>query len=305
MIEYHAPALSDRDWVKSCAAQGTSRGSEYGFTTLFLWGKAYDQSLALVDGFLSVHAHGPLGCSYLWPAGAGDLSAVLDQLEADAAARGCSFRLIGMTPDAVEALERLRPGQFRIDPDRSAWDYLYEIDKLADLGGRKLHSKRNHCKRFQENNPDWVYEDLTPDHIPECLEMARAWEKSGREREGARGAESIGMEESAMLTAMEHFDRLALEGGLIRAEGRVVAWTMGGPLTNDTFDVHFEKAYGEIQGAYAMINREFARRVRERHPEIRYLNREEDMGLESLRKAKSSYYPDLMAEKYTAVRKYP
>ena len=305
MIEYHAPALSDRDWVTACSAQGTSRGSEYGFTTLFLWGKAYDQSLALVDGFLSVRAHGPLGCSYLWPAGTGDLSAVLAQLEADADARGCSFRLIGMTPDAVEELERLRPGQFRTDPDRNAWDYLYEIDKLADLGGRKLHSKRNHCKRFQENNPDWVYEDLTPAHIPECLEMAREWEKAGREREGAKGAESIGMEETAILTAMEHFDRLALEGGLIRVEGRVIAWTMGGPLTPDTFDVHFEKAYGEIQGAYAMINREFARRVRERHPEIRYMNREEDMGLESLRKAKSSYYPDLMAEKYTAVRKHP
>jgi hypothetical protein len=86
-------------------------------------------------------------------------------------------------------------------------------------------------------------------------------------------------------------------------DGKVVAFTMGDKLPSDAFDVHFEKAYGNIQGAYPMINREFARRVRERHPDVRYLNREDDMGLEGLRKAKESYYPDLMVEKYRAVRK--
>ena len=75
---------------------------------------------------------------------------------------------------------------------------------------------------------------------------------------------------------------------------------MGDLLSADTYDVHFEKAYGELQGAYAMINREFARRVRQRHPQVRYLNREDDMGVEGLRKAKESYYPDLMVEKFSA-----
>ena len=102
---------------------------------------------------------------------------------------------------------------------------------------------------------------------------------------------------------MEHYHELGLEGGLIRVYGEVVAFTMGDMLCADTFDVHFEKAYGELQGAYAMINREFARQVRARHPEIKYLNREDDMGVEGLRKAKQSYYPDLMVEKHTAVMK--
>ena len=87
--------------------------------------------------------------------------------------------------------------------------------------------------------------------------------------------------------------------------GEVVAFTIGDRLSADTYDVHFEKAYGELQGAYAMINREFARWVRQRHPEVKYLNREDDMGVEGLRKAKESYYPDLMVEKYAAVMKHP
>ena len=81
----------------------------------------------------------------------------------------------------------------------------------------------------------------------------------------------------------------------------MVAFTMGDPLSSDTYDVHFEKAYGEMQGAYAIINREFARWIRTNHPDIRYLNREDDMGVPGLRKAKESYYPDLMVEKHAAV----
>ncbi|NLF34937.1 MAG: DUF2156 domain-containing protein, partial [Clostridiales bacterium] len=109
-------------------------------------------------------------------------------------------------------------------------------------------------------------------------------------------------EDKALHLATRDFNALGLEGGLLRVYGEVVAFTIGDRLTEDTYDVHFEKAYPELPGAYAMINREFARRMRELHPELRYFNREDDMGLEGLRKAKESYYPDLMAEKHTAVR---
>lgn len=78
---------------------------------------------------------------------------------------------------------------------------------------------------------------------------------------------------------------------------------MGSPISADTFDVHFEKAYGEIQGAYPMINREFARWLQANRPGVRWLNREDDMGLEGLRKSKESYYPDRMVEKSAAIRR--
>lgn len=303
MIDFQIPQPGDKAWVDERTAKGNYRGCEYSFTNLLVWGAAYDQRIADVEGFLVVRVRGSLGYGYLWPAGEGALDRVLSLLEADAGERGEAFRLVCITPEQVQELERLRPGQFDVFPDRNGFDYLYDIDKLADLGGRKLHSKRNHCTRFQDNNPTWIYEDMTPEALEECLDMDEQWDRLSREREGAQEAEDMTNERKALLLSAKYFKELKLEGGLLRVFGEVVAFTMGDLLSRDTFDVHFEKAYSELQGAYPMINREFARRVRERHPEVRYLNREDDMGLEGLRRAKESYYPDLMVEKHWAVKK--
>ena len=303
MIDFRVPEVGDRTWVDGCLAQGNYRGCEYSFTNLFAWSAAYDQRIARVDGFLTAHLRGNLGCGYLWPAGGGDLRGVLAALEADAAERGNPFRLLCLTPRQTEELETLCPGEFAFAEDRDGFDYLYDINKLSDLGGRKLHGKRNHCNQFEQANETWIYEDLTAAMLPECLEMDAEWDKRSREREGADEADDMTNEKAALRLAADNFAALGLEGGAIRVFGEIVAFTMGGPLSQDTFDVHFEKAYSELQGAFPMINREFARRVRARHPAIVYLNREDDMGIEGLRKSKLSYYPDLMVEKHSAVRR--
>lgn len=302
MIEFQLPQLSDKPWVDELLRQADYRGCEYNFTNLFCWSAAYDQRIARVDGFLVAHLCGSLGCSYAYPAGRGDVSAAIGALEQDADERGVPFRMVCLTPRQVEEMERLFPGRFRFEADRDGFDYLYDIDRLADLGGKKLHAKRNHINRFMENNLTWAYEDITVDTLHECLDMDRQWYRRAMVREGLAEEPDLGDEGRALRLAMEHYEALGLEGGLIRVYGEVVAFTMGDMLSSDTFDVHFEKAYGELQGAYAMINREFARRVRERHPEVRYLNREDDMGVEGLRKAKESYYPDRMVEKHFAVK---
>lgn len=303
MINFQIPQPADKAWVDQRLAGGNYRGCEYSFTNLLVWGAAYDQRIADVENFLVTRVRGKGGYAYLWPAGAGEVDRILALMEQDAAQRGDAFMLACITPEQVAALEALRPGQFTYTFDRNGSDYLYDIDKLADLGGRKLHSKRNHCARFQDNNPDWVYEDMTPQALEECLELDEQWDRLSREREGAEEAEDMTNERKALLLAAKHFKELKLEGGLIRVGGQVVAFTMGDRLSADTFDVHFEKAYNEIQGAYTMINREFARQIRQRYPQVRYLNREEDMGIEGLRKAKESYYPEMMVEKHWAVRK--
>ena len=239
----------------------------------------------------------------MYPAGVGTVAPAVRLLEEEAARRGEPLRLVCLTPRQMAELEEFFPGEFAFTADGDGYDYLYQIGKLADLGGKKLHAKRNHINRFIENNPTWVYEEITPESLPECLEMDQEWYRSSLQREGAAEERDLGDEGVALRAAIEHYQALGLEGGLIRVEGRVVAFTMGDKLSSDTYDVHFEKAYSEIQGAYAMINREFSRWVRERHPGIQYLNREDDMGVEGLRKAKESYYPDLMVEKHTAMRR--
>ncbi len=303
MLEFRKPQLSDKPWVDELLRYSDYRGSEYNFTNLFVWNGVYGQKVARLGDYLLVHACNRAGCSYFYPAGRGDAKSAIDTLRRDAAERGEPFRLICMTRSQTEEVERLYPGKFEFTQDRDGSDYLYEIERLADLGGKKLHNKRNHINRFEDNNPDWTFEELTSASLPECLAMNREWYSRSLDREGPAEAADLTAEGKALGLAVEHYEALSLKGGLIRSSGAVVAFTIGDPLCSDTFDVHFEKAYSELQGSYAMINREFARWVRRHYPDVRYLNREDDMGLEGLRKAKESYYPDLMAEKHVAVWK--
>lgn len=301
MLEFHKPECSDKPWVDKLLRSSDYRGSEYNFTNLYVWGTAYHHTLARMGDFLLVYLCGRMGCSYLYPAGSGDVKTAIEALREDAAQRGDSLRLVSLTQEQVEALGRLFPGKFEFSADRDGYDYLYEINRLADLSGKKLHNKRTHCNRFLEQNDTWKFEAITPATLPECLEMDREWYRRSMKREGAAEEGDLGNEGKALRLAIDRFEALGLEGGLIRVFGEVVAFTIGDVLSSDTFDLHFEKAYGELQGAYAMINREFAKWIRDRHPNIRYLNREDDMGVEGLRKAKESYYPDLMVEKHIAI----
>ena len=303
MIDFRTPQPSDKAWVDALLAQADYRGCDYNFTNLFVWSRAYGQEIAQVNGFLVTHLCGRMGCSYMYPAGSGDLAAAIDILAREADERRQPLRLVCLTTRQMEELDRLMPGRFAYEADRDGFDYLYDIDRLADLTGKKLHAKRNHINRFMDNNPSWVYEEITPQTLPECLEMDKEWYRRSMAREGAAEERDLGDEGIALRTAMDHYHALGLEGGLIRVYGEVVAFTMGDRLNSDTYDVHFEKAYGELQGAYAMINREFARWVRAKYPNVRYLNREDDMGVEGLRKAKESYYPDRMVEKYAATQR--
>ena len=108
------------------------------------------------------------------------------------------------------------------------------------------------------------------------------------------------LEQIAMERAFCRYEDLEMDGLLLRLDGRAVAMTMGSRMSPDTMDVHFEKALEDVDGAYAAVNSEFARYIRLKYPEIRFLDREDDMGLEGLRKAKLSYHPHHMAEKYRA-----
>ena len=145
-----------------------------------------------------------------------------------------------------------------------------------------------------------MFEPLTDANIPECIAMDNAWFAQRDSEMEAEEKKQLGYENDAVHDALRNFDALGLIGGLIRAGGQVVAFSLGDRLGTDTFDVHFEKAFGDIQGAYAVINREMARYVRQTYPDVVYLNREDDVGIEGLRKAKLSYYPDILLEKYTA-----
>ncbi len=302
MINFHPPAMSDKGWVDDILRSSPQRASDFNFANIFMWGPVFKARIARLGDRLAIQVKKPVPNAYLWPVGKGDVKEALTALEADASEWDEPLVLVAVTQEQKERLEELFPGQFRITEQRADFDYLYEVSRLADLAGKKLHAKRNHINRFLKDNPFWSYEEITPRNLDECLVLDEQWYLRSRAREGIAEDRDLNDEGSALRRAMTHFKELGLEGGLLRVYGEVVAFTMGSALAGDTYDIHYEKAFGELPGAYAMINRQFARQVRERHPEIVYLNRENDMGLEGLRQAKESYYPDLMVAKYCAVK---
>ena len=266
------------------------RGCEYSFVNLYLWGR---QTAALVDGYLVLFSHFNGHSVYPFPVGKGDIRPVLDAIIADSRERGIPCRLTSLNQADMELLEAYYPGKFRFRCDRSDFDYVYNIDDLADLRGRKFQQKRNHLNRFEENHPDWRVEALDEATMDDARALIDHWFDVKAEDPEL----DLGLEKLALRRAFEQFEELGLEGMVLYAGGQPVAVTIGSPLSEDTFDVHFEKAREDIQGAYGAINRAFARHLREKYPALRYLNREDDLGLPGLRKAKLSYNPAFLVEK--------
>lgn len=295
MVTFQPVRLEDREWALPLLRKGNMRGCQYSFANIFAWGEIYHQRLARQGDYILIES-GTDERFYLYPCGEGDLKAAFEAIFQDSCAQGKPPCFWGITQEQKEEMERLFPGKFAFEPHDHTWDYLYNIEKLATLAGKKLHGKRNHINRFLAQNQDWRFEPLNPENILECREMNRLWRKANDEKDD----ENMELESMALRRVFDHYEELEMEGGLLRVNGQVVAFTMGSRVSDDTFDVQFEKALTQVEGAYPMINREFARYIQEKYPDIVYLNREEDMGEEGLRKAKQSYYPDIWLEKYEA-----
>ncbi len=300
MIDFQTPTLKDKAWIDDLLARASERGCDYDFGTIYTWHRYYEIRVAEVEGCLAVkYGSGSYG-AYLFPVGGNRRKAVL-ALEKDAAENGVPLRFYSVSRENVEFLEKEFPDQFTAVLDRAGQDYLYEINNLCELAGRKYHGKKNHVNRFMKDNPDWRFEEMNPDNIAECKEMDKVWV---RQNQGFGGEDSIEGETEALTLCFNEFRELGLEGGVLRVKGRVVAFTIGEPIcAGDTYDVHFEKAFADVAGAYSVINQQFARWVREHHPEIKYLNREDDLGIEGLRQSKESYHPAILLEEYIVKKK--
>ena len=292
MIDFKRLELSEKAQYDNILMNCGVRGCEYSFVNLFLWGR---QKAAVVNGFMVVFSQFDRRSVYPFPVGQGDVGPVLDAIIHDARARGIPCCLTSLTAEECELLESRYPGQFRFHTNRDNFDYVYDINGLADLKGRKYQKKRNHLHRFHEAHPDCRFVPIE-ECDPEALTaMLKEWYDSHK---AANPSVNYHLEEIAIERALRFREALGMEGLAMLEGDRLLAFTLGSRLNPTTFDVHFEKAIDEA--AYPAINQAFARYLREKYPEVLYLDREDDMGLEGLRKAKLSYNPDKMIEKYWA-----
>ena len=295
MINFEPITLEQKNKYEEYLSTSREHGCEYSFSNLFMWGK---QKAAFLHENIVLFSEFDSYCFYPFPIGSGNKKDVLDAIIADAKERGLSLCLTGLNANDKALLEQLYPGAFYFHADRSNYDYVYNIHDLADLKGRKLHRKRNHLKHFKKNHPDYMVEPISTENIHKVREFLSSWYQSKIED---NPEEDYHNEQAALEKALSNYEALKLEGLLLKEKDEVLGFTMASQISHNTFDVHYEKARGDVDGAYTTINSEFANYIRNKYPHIEFLDREEDMGIPGLRKAKESYFPHHLIHKYRAL----
>ena len=296
MIDFKQITISDKDWIDPLLRLSDYRGAEYCFTNLFVWRHVYQTKVGRMDNWLLIRTGDKDHPKEIYPAGTGELHALVGILLEEAVRERRDFRMAGVEAEKVGGLQQLYPGLFEAVPLRDSWDYIYKVQDIITLQGKHYQSKRNHIARFIEL-PDWRYERMTAQNVPECIAMNEAWCRLM----GCADNKSLYMETCAAEIGLQNFCALGLEGALLRVSDKVVAYTLGEPVNSDTYIVHVEKAFPDVRGAYPMINREF---IRDRGASFTYVNREDDAGDPGLRTAKNSYHPVFMQEKYLITASY-
>jgi len=292
MLEFRKITMADRELMTKLFAVNDFRSAEYSFANAFNWSEIFHIEVAFVDNFMLIRA-GAERKSYLYPVGFGDLKTAVQWLKTDAAVLQQPFVMHAILPESKLILEQLFPNEFQFTANRDVLDYVYHVEDLINLTGKKYQPKRNHISRFKKNY-DWIYEDITTDNLLECIAMNEEWCRVY----GCLENYSLRSETCVARCALTHFFDENLLGGLLRVDGQIAAYTVGERINSDTLIVHIEKAFSEkYLGVYQVINQEFVRR---HAVGLRYVNREDDAGNEGLRKAKLSYHPAFLLEKYLA-----
>ena len=293
MIDWKDVELKDKERVEAMICACGCYNADYSFANMFMWAHEYEPKICFTENRLLVG--NPKWNMYSYPKGDGDVRPAMDMLLEEAHAKGDKLVIRGLTDKTMEEFRAIYGDAFEISEDRDNADYLYTADKLCNLAGRHLSSKRNHINKF-ERNGDWELVKINADNVDAARQFVAEFYKEKDDPELA--SEAIAIE-----CMFNNYEALGFIGGLLYQKGMPVAFSAGTRLGAQAFDVHFEKALPNVEGAYTMINREFARLVCSEFPEIEYFNREEDMGLEGLRKAKLSYHPDILLMKYFAKEK--
>ncbi|MDO5403453.1 MAG: GNAT family N-acetyltransferase [Eubacteriales bacterium] len=293
-MDFKKLSLSDREWLSKAFKEDDGNACEFTFANNFMWRNVYDVMAAKSHGCGVLMYNSDGGKAFSFPIGNGDKRAVISELLTMCEENNMVLRMSPLLDRDRQLLNEWFPGMFAVKEERNNWDYVYTTEKLTKLSGKKLQAKRNHIARFKDID-DWSYERITPDNKEECRKMSFEWMNSNE----GRWNDGMEAELNVLHEALDNFTELGLVGGLIRREGRIVAFCIGEPLNSDTFVVHFEKAMADIQGAYPIINQQFAEHECQ---QFTYINREEDTGAPGLRKAKMSYRPDMFVKKMSAIR---
>ena len=285
--------IADRALIERYVANAGETNCETAYINMLMWQKLYDVTFCAVEDALLIKSSPAEEELFALPFG--DLAKGMDYILEYTGGKPPVFR--AQEGPRLERFAHTMGNRYDVVALAENADYLYRKEDLATLAGKKYHAKRNHISAFSRQF-DWRYEPICTDNLSDVQRCADRWYAENADRMSA----ALSAEREGLRVLTAHFDALGLSGGAIRVDEEVVAFCVASRLTEDVVDVHVEKALAAYDGAYAVVNNQFAEHLPE---EIRYINREDDMGLEGLRKAKLSYHPAKLLKKYLCLPRDP
>ena len=292
MWEFKKISMEDGELLKKYLINDNNLCCEFSFANNVLWNSESRLEFQIVEDVLVYRMVYDEKIVYCTPDFKGKPKQILDFINANAESIGKNYIITNLNEKMVQEIKGCDSNHYEFATNRDYSDYIYLVDNLANLTGKKYHKKKNHLNKFLKSY-EFTYEEINADNRDECREMKDIWMANHD-----MSSQSLQIESKAIDDALNHFEEFDFLGGLIRVEGVVKAFTLGERLSSDTFVTHFEKALDEVNGIYAVINQQFAKNALQ--GKYIYVNREEDMGLLGLRQAKLSYYPEIVYDKYMA-----
>ena len=286
MLEFKEITLEDKPHLEKILKNSKDVSCENTFVNLFVWQGAYNNKIAFKNGNLFIKYGKGSDENYRLPIG-GNLEEGLREI-----INHCGGRYPTFWNPITEDFSRLPKwfmDRYDIIPTRDGFDYIYLQKDLADLSGKKYHSKRNHISAFSKKY-HWHYEAITKENLEKIRVCAEKWYNENSDRLDKYAL----VERDGVLKVLQNMDYFEVMGGGVFVKDEAVAFTLGSPINGKVFDIFAEKALPEFAEGYTDINNEFAKQL----SSYKYINREDDMGLEGLRRAKLSYKPAVILEKY-------
>lgn len=313
MIEFKAIGFEDLDIISRYLRWKDVQGCEWSSVNLLTWNQ-YGLEYAIIDGYLVLrfiyngqYTHTmplppvPEGLEHplLAEAGDGCLARIIDLLRDECFAHHQPLAINNLNQWGKDFLQRAFPGEFEFsEPLIERYDYICLKENIINLPGHALRPKRQHLSQFPKFYPNHEYRPLETALFPECLQLLQHWSDNAEAIGHVQAADSKVMERESISQVFDNWERFGAIGGALFVDDKMVAFTYGVPINEDTFDLCVEKGDIAYKGVYTVVRHEFMQQIPEQYT---YINLEEDMGLPGLRRAKSSYHPAYQIQKDRAV----
>lgn len=289
MLDFNYIKLKDITEIGPYFEYSTNRACDNTIGGTFMWREYFETQYALWEETMILKVNYIDGATaFTFPLGK-NIEGALKALEDYCRQQGIPLILCTITEETKEYLEKRYSVTCR--PERNWFDYLYRMEDLYHLEGRRYSGQRNHINYFKKNHPDYSFEVITEENVSQVKEFYERLPLID-----SKSSELFAVEQNKVFEVLNNFKTYGMFGGFIRIPGEMISFALG-EIVKDTLYVHIEKANTGHRGAYQIIVNEFVRHFA--GPDINFVNREDDAGDEGLRTSKNSYHPCGMVEKYT------